>query len=195
MALARATVAAVAAARRVTPAVQAATRNIHVSKAAAAISVEFPGVEQARASDKYVNIIFVNYKGERSTLRAEIGKTLAHAVVDNKWPWMDARAAGVTSKAFAYNPEGEWFEPTFGEGPMSSATHVIIPQDRFHLCPPMQGAEASRLAEYPFKEDMTETSRLADQVTVVKGMDGMVVYVPDPEDTDVSGGKLPNHLA
>ena len=45
------------------------------------------------------------------------------------------------------------------------------------------------------QEDMTETSRLADQVTVVKGMDGMVVYVPDPEDTDVSGGKLPNHLA
>lgn len=42
---------------------------------------------------------------------------------------------------------------------------------------------------------MTETSRLAEQVTVVKGMAGMVVYVPDPEDTDVSGGKLPNHVA
>jgi len=32
---------------------------------------------------------------------------------------------------------------------------------------------------------MTETSRLAEQVTVVPGMEGMVVYVPDPEDTDI----------
>ena len=35
------------------------------------------------------------------------------------------------------------------------------------------------------QEDMTETSRLAEQITVVPEMEGMVVYVPDPEDTDI----------
>lgn len=96
-----------------------------------------PALHSTGPYSRSVNIIFVNYKGERSTLRAEVGKTLAHAVVDNKWPWMDgaswcgwgqfrtpltppppptARAAGVTSKSFRYTAEGDWFEPTFGEG-------------------------------------------------------------------------------
>lgn len=34
---------------------------------------------------------------------------------------------------------------------MSSATHCIIPQDKYHLCPPMQQSELNRLEEYPFK--------------------------------------------
>ena len=53
----------------------------------------------------------------------------------------------------------------------------------------MYALETKIMGRYPqparSQEDMTETSRLADQVTVVKGMDGMVVYVPDPEDTDI----------
>ena len=49
----------------------------------------------------------------------------------------------------------------------------------------MQDAEAGRLEEYPFKEDMTETSRLGCCVPVTKDMDGMLVYVPDNEDLDI----------
>ena len=161
------------------------TRQLHTSVNVLAIAIEFDGVTQPRAADKFVNVVFVNYKGQRTTLKAEVGKTLLHAAVDNSWPFIDPDAGNSATNSHRYNKEGNWFEPTYGEGPYSSATHVIIPKDKYHLCPPMQHAEEQRLLEYPFKEDMTETSRLAEQVTVVPEMDGMVVYVPDPEDTDI----------
>jgi len=43
------------------------------------------------------------------------------------------------------------FASSMSAGPYSSATHVIIPKDKYHLCPPMQHAEEQRLLEYPFK--------------------------------------------
>lgn len=92
---------------------------------------------------------------------------------------------GGSPKAY-YHKQGDWFEPAFGEGPYCSACHVVIPSSFYHLTPPVQDVEAQRLKEFPFKEDMTQTSRLACQVPVERGMAGMVVYVPDPEDTDIA---------
>ncbi len=83
-----------------------------------------------------VNVVFVNYKGKRTTLKAEIGKTLLHAAMDNAWPFMDgaslldtediswpantpsyaADAGNSATNAHRYNKEGDWFEPTYGEG-------------------------------------------------------------------------------
>jgi hypothetical protein len=81
-----------------------------------------------------------------------------------------ADAGNSATNAQRYTKEGDWFEPTYGEGkfhilveaqrgtasllttgPYSSATHVIIPKDKYHLCPPLQHAEEQRLKEFPFK--------------------------------------------
>ena len=40
-----------------------------------------------------VNVVFVNYKGQRTTLKAEVGKTLLHAAMDNAWPFIDGMFA------------------------------------------------------------------------------------------------------
>lgn len=100
-------------------------------------------------------------------------------------PYFLAVACRGPSMPFRYHKEGDWFEPTYGEGPYCAGCHVIIPKAAEKFCPPMQDVESGRLEEYPFKEDMTETSRLGCCVPVTKQMDGMLVYVPDNEDLDI----------
>ena len=60
-----------------------------------------------------------------------------------------------------------------------------MPKSHYHLLPPKRPDEAGQLANYPFAEDMTDTSRLACQVVLMKEMDGMVVYVPDGPPSDL----------
>jgi hypothetical protein len=66
------------------------------------------------------------------------------------------------------------YEPKYGEGALCSNCHVIIPHSHFAALPPKRADEEGRLAEHPFPEDVTDTSRLACQVTVTPAMHGMV---------------------
>ena len=77
------------------------------------------------------------------------------------------------------------YEPKYGEGAFCSNCHVIIPRSHASLLPAKRADEEARLAEYPFPEDMTDTSRLACQVDVTADMHGMVVYVPDGPPSDL----------
>ena len=82
-------------------------------------------------------------------------------------------------------PPARRYEPKYGEGAYCSNCHVIIPRSHASLLPAKRADEEARLAEYPFPEDMTDTSRLACQVDVTADMHGMVVYVPDGPPTDL----------
>lgn len=62
---------------------------------------------------------------------------------------------------------------------------MIVPKSHYHLLPPKRPDETQQLQQYPFPEDMTDTSRLACQVVLTKGMDGMVVYIPDGPPSDL----------
>ncbi len=86
---------------------------------------------------------------------------------------------GGGSPEFALHKEGNWVEPKYGEGASCFYCHVIIPSSHYHMLPPKMPDEVSQLKDYPFREDITETSRLGCQVTLTKDMDGMIVYVPD----------------
>jgi len=81
--------------------------------------------------------------------------------------------------------KGNWYEPKYGEGPQCHYCHVIIPRSHYNKLPPKQTNELERLQDYPFPEDMTETSRLACQVKITKDMDGMLVYIPDGPPSDI----------
>ena len=77
------------------------------------------------------------------------------------------------------------YEPKYGEGAFCSNCHVIIPRSHASLIPSKRADEEARLQEYPFPEDMTDTSQLACQVEVTADMHGMVVYVPDGPPSDL----------
>lgn len=72
-----------------------------------------------------------------------------------------------------------WMEPTFGEGPTSGYDHVVLTGKGAGEAIRPNYAEMQQLEDYWEWDEIFEGSRLASVVTLTKGMDGMVVYVPD----------------
>lgn len=132
-----------------------------------------------------MNVTFVNYAGERTTLPARAGDTLLDVAARYKYAAVDGACGGGGAPVDELQPQGAWYRPAYGEGAQCFHCHVIIPRSHAALLPPKRPDEAEALAEYPFAEDMTDTSRLACQVQLTKEMDGMVVYVPDGPPSDV----------
>ncbi len=132
-----------------------------------------------------MNITFVNYAGERTKLPAREGDSLLTVAQRYHYTYVDGACGGGGSPSTTLHKEGTWYEPKYGEGAQCFHCHVIIPKSHYSQLPPKNADEAAQLAEYPFPEDMTDTSRLACQVTLTKAMDGMVVYVPDGPPSDI----------
>ena len=132
-----------------------------------------------------VNITFVNYAGERTTLPALVGESLLAVAKRHAYKAVDGACGGGGSPALKLHEEGQWYEPKYGEGAHCSHCHVVIPKTHFAALPPKQADEAAFLDEYPFPEDLTDTSRLACQVTVTKDLEDMLVYVPDGPPSDI----------
>lgn len=100
-------------------------------------------------------------------------------------PLRAAGCGGGGSPQDELHREGNWFEPKYGEGASCYFCHVIVPKSHYDLLPPKRPDEVEQLAQYPFPEDMTDTSRLACQVVLTKEMDGMVIYIPDGPPSDL----------
>lgn len=149
------------------------------------IQIDFPGVVQPRADDSLVDIVFVNYAGIRKRVPAKVGGTLLDAAKGVKYEFLDGACGGGGRPLDHLHKEGSWYEPKYGEGAFCSNCHVIIPHSHFSALPPKRGDEVARLQDYPFPEDVTDTSRLACQVTITSDMHGMVVYVPDGPPSDL----------
>jgi ferredoxin len=56
---------------------------------------------------------------------------------------------------------------------------VVVGKAHAQALPRMKWDEQEELDKYPLREDITDTSRLACQITVTPQMEGMLVYVPD----------------
>lgn len=132
-----------------------------------------------------MSVTFVNYAGERTTLPGRVGDSLFELARRYKYEFVDAGCGGGGSPQDVLHKEGAWLEPKYGEGASCHYCHVIIPKSHYHLLPAKRPDEAEQLASYPFPEDMTDTSRLACQVTLSKDMHGMLVYVPDGPPSDI----------
>ena len=103
----------------------------------------------------------------------------------HKYTHVDGACGGGGSPRDLLHKDGGWYEPKYGEGASCYFCHVIVPKSHYDLLPPKRPDEVEQLAQYPFPEDMTDTSRLACQVVLTKEMDGMVIYIPDGPPSDL----------
>jgi ferredoxin len=91
---------------------------------------------------------------------------------------------GTIAATKQHKTAGGWDEPTFGEGAYCSHCLVVLPEDKAGLVSEKVDDESQRLADYPFREDVGQTSRLGCRVEVTRDMDGMVVFVPNGAETE-----------
>jgi ferredoxin len=103
-----------------------------------------------------VNITFVNYAGERTRLPGKVGDSLYDVARRYKYDFVDGVCHGGGGPVDLMHKEGKWLEPKYGEGPVCSFCHVIIPKSHDHLLNQKRPEEAANLAKYPFQEDITE---------------------------------------
>ena len=100
---------------------------------------------------------FVNYAGERERLPARVGDTLLDVAVRYKYKFLDGACGGGGNPQDVLHPNGNWYEPKYGEGAFCYYCHVIIPKSHYGAMPPKLSDEVEQLQKYPFKEDVTET--------------------------------------
>lgn len=129
-----------------------------------------------------VKLVLVNTLGQRVRVPGKLGQTVAEAAASAGFDDLRAPCCNALPQTVKHTTAGGWVEPKFGEGAYCSHCMVIVPQDRVKAMPPVLPDEAERLAEYPFKDEMTTTSRLACRVKITKEMDGMTVFVPNGAD-------------
>ena len=114
------------------------------------------------------NLTFVNFAGDRKLLTGMVGETLLGVAQRHGYRFVDGACGGGGSPVEKVHKEGTWVEPKYGEGPQCYYCHVVVAKTHAHVLPPKMSDEADMLRQYPFPEDMSETSRLACQIPVTK---------------------------
>jgi ferredoxin len=110
----------------------------------------------------------VNYAGERRVLTGLVGESILGVAQRHRYSFVDGACGGGGAAMEKLHKEGSWAEPKYGEGASCYFCHVVVAKAFAHTLPPMRSDEEDQLKQYPFKEDMSETSRLACQVNVTK---------------------------
>ena len=114
------------------------------------------------------NLTFVNYRGDRRSLTGMIGESLLGVAQRHGYNFVDGACGGGGSVGEKLHKEGNWVEPKYGEGPGCYYCHVVVSKSHAGVLPKKMTDEDEMLKLYPFPEDMSETSRLACQVSVTK---------------------------
>ena len=105
-----------------------------------------------------MNITFVNYAGQRTTVPGMLGDTLLSAAVRNKYPFVDGACGGGGAPQDVLHKEGEWYEPKYGEGASCFHCHVIIPKSHYDLLPSKRPDELAQL-----QQDAEDADRLEQE--------------------------------
>ena len=101
-----------------------------------------------------MKVIFVDPKGERRTVEAQVGASLMEAARDNGVPGIDADCGGMCACA---------------------TCHVFVSPDWISKVGPPREQEAELLSLAP---DPTEYSRLACQISLSEDLEGLTVTTP-----------------
>lgn len=132
-------------------------------------------------AENTIHIQFVDADGNRARLPGRLGQTLLEVAEEHKvelvGPCHGGGAPTVQRRSEA------WVEDTWGEGLSCFLCHVQIPSTFNHVLPEQTPEMVDGLADV-WEEEANVSSRLACTITLTKGMDGMVVYVPDVPPTD-----------
>lgn len=114
----------------------------------------------------------MNYLGERRVLTALEGETLLAVAQRHRYSYVDGACGGGGAPSEKLHKQGEWVEPKYGEGASCYFCHVVVAKAFAHLLPPVRADEEEQLRQYPFKEDTSDTSRLACQISLTKACVG-----------------------
>ena len=120
------------------------------------------------------NVTFVNYAGERRVLTGLVGESVLAVAQRHRYKFVDGACGGGGAASEKLHKEGSWAEPKYGEGASCYFCHVVVAKAHAHALPPMRSDEEDQLKQYPFKEDMSDTSRLACQINLTKACVGGV---------------------
>lgn len=167
--------------------VQTSTRRFLFNKQRQQIVASFSSSSTASTTptvhDLLINLTIVDPSGARKKIKGIIGKTLYEACE------LQGVQLGLASYGgnWATKRSDTWEEPTFGEGACGGYDHVVLTgkgSDAVEMAP--HPPEIDMLRDYWDGNELYEGSRLASQVKINKEMDGMVVFVPDRIDDEIS---------
>jgi len=136
----------------------------------------------ATVAENTIYLQFVDSDGNRARLPGRVGQTLLQVAELHKVDLAGPCGGGGSPTEVRRSPD--WVETTFGEGAACFTCHVQIPSQFHHLLPEETEENKEGLLK-AWEEEVNSTSRMACQITLTKGMEGMIVYVPDMPPTDV----------
>jgi len=137
----------------------------------------YAGMPLPRASDVAVKVNLLLHGGEQRAVVGRVGETIVDAcrgygveelVTD------DSGGGAITDVVHG----DTWTEQTFGEGPQSVVSHVILTSEWVDKVPAPLTGEESVLATLDEGERRGKNSRLASEITLTKGLDGITCFVP-----------------
>lgn len=129
----------------------------------------------ATVADITVNLTFVDYEGNRTSVPGRIGQTVYDIAEMHGIELGPSSVGGIKDRVNS----DTWIENLYGEGACSGYDHVMILGKGADAANMKCASESEMLNEYWDPEDIAENSRLASMVTVNAEMDGMTVFVPD----------------
>ena len=97
-----------------------------------------------------------------------VGETLLGVAQRHRYSFVDGACGGGGAPSEKLHKEGNWVEPKYGEGASCYHCHVVVSRSHAHALPPMRNDEEEQLKHYPFREDISDTSRLACQINITK---------------------------
>ncbi|RQM14838.1 hypothetical protein DD237_003298 [Peronospora effusa] len=129
-------------------------------------------------SEKVVNVVLVDYEGNRHIVKGRVGQTLLQACEMNKIGYVKDDSMGGGGMYDARRTDF-YTESLFGEGLTSPQSHVVISNEWISKLPPADTKERHIIDTYVPTEDRSTNSRLGTGIVLQKELDGMVVAVPE----------------
>ncbi|KAJ0407302.1 hypothetical protein ATCC90586_002230 [Pythium insidiosum] len=128
-------------------------------------------------SEKLVNVVLVDYEGNRHFVQGRVGQTLRQACEMNDVGLIkdDSMGGGGVHSA----ERADYYrESLFGEGSVSAQSHVIVSNEWISKLPVPNDQEL-HILEYVPEGDRSANSRLGTEIVLTKELDGLVVAVPE----------------
>ncbi|CEG46327.1 Ferredoxin [Plasmopara halstedii] len=129
-------------------------------------------------AEKVVNVVLVDYEGNRHVVKGRVGQTLREACEVNNVDYVKDDSMGGGGMYDAYRDD-YYTESLFGEGSTSPQSHVIVSNEWISKLQPANNQERHIIDTYVPAEDRSANSRLGTEIVLHKELDGLVVAVPE----------------
>uniref|UniRef100_K3WX64 Uncharacterized protein n=1 Tax=Globisporangium ultimum (strain ATCC 200006 / CBS 805.95 / DAOM BR144) TaxID=431595 RepID=K3WX64_GLOUD len=128
-------------------------------------------------AEKVVNVVLIDYEGNRHFIQGRMGQTLREACEMNNVSLVkdDSNGGGGVHSAVRAD---YYTESLFGEGSTSPQSHVIVSNEWVSKLPQPNDQEL-HILQYVPEEDRSANSRLGTEIILQKELDGLVVAVPE----------------